>query len=32
MQDARADPILKAHFPEYYPDKHGKALPSCIER
>lgn len=24
VQDAQADPILKANFPEYYPDKHGK--------
>ena len=31
MHDAQADPILKANFPEFYPDKHGAcafALPS----
>ena len=26
VHDAQADPILKAHFPEYFPDKHGESV------
>lgn len=32
VHDAQADPILKAHFPEYYPDKHGASLLVVVRR
>ena len=30
VHDAQADPILKAHFPEYFPDKHGRPVPVAL--
>lgn len=32
VHDAQADPILKAHFPEYYPDKHGASFLVVVRR